>query len=111
MRDHIWPGNVRELRNVIERALISSTHGRLNLPAALPMPVAQPGNDGPDPNTAQADRILTADEMRELERNNIIRALEASEWKVSGAEGAAERLGIRPSTLSSRIKALGIERA
>ena len=55
-------------------------------------------------------RIYDADEWQELERQNILRALAAAEWKVAGESGAAARLGLKTSTLSSRMKALGIER-
>ena len=51
-----------------------------------------------------------ATELRELERDNIVRALEAAGWKISGADGAAERLGLKPNTLGSRMKSLGIRR-
>jgi transcriptional regulator with GAF, ATPase, and Fis domain len=54
--------------------------------------------------------VLTAAELREFERENLLRALELSGWKVSGSGGAADRLGMRPNTLGSRMKALGIRR-
>jgi len=53
---------------------------------------------------------LTLTEMRDFERRNMLRALEAVDWKISGAGGAAERLGLNANTLASRMKALGIER-
>jgi PAS domain S-box-containing protein len=103
-----WPGNVRELANVIERAIITSRDGRLDLDRAIPESAVRPGarpstDDGPA-------RIRTADELAELERENLRRALEATEWKVAGADGAAALLGMKPSTLASRMKALGISR-
>jgi transcriptional regulator with GAF, ATPase, and Fis domain len=55
-------------------------------------------------------RVRTAKELEAMERNNIISALETSGWKVAGDSGAANLLGMKPSTLSSRMKALGIER-
>jgi PAS domain S-box-containing protein len=106
-----WPGNVRELQNVIERAIITSRDGRLNLDRALPesaaaaLPAATPGAADPG-----ADRILRAEEVQALERSNVLRALEASGWRVAGKGGAAEILGLNPSTLQSRLRALGIER-
>jgi transcriptional regulator with GAF, ATPase, and Fis domain len=104
-----WPGNVRELQNIIERAVITSRDGRLNLDRALPESVnamaAVLADDG-----AADKRVRTAKELEELERNNIIAALEVSEWKVAGENGAAQLLGVKPTTLSSRMKALGIER-
>jgi len=112
LKRYDWPGNIRELQNVIERALITSPDGRrLNLERALPDSVT--GRSGETPaGSARAgrDRILTAEDLKDLERTNLLRALEASEWKISGAGGAAERLGVNPNTLSSRMKALGIRR-
>jgi PAS domain S-box-containing protein len=102
-----WPGNVRELQNVIERAVITSRDGVLNLDRALP-DVAPPA---PDPGQPQSDsRVHTMQELEALERENIRRALESCEWRVAGGRGAARLLGINPSTLASRMKALGIER-
>jgi len=104
-----WPGNVRELQNIIERAVITSRGGRLNLDRALPesvnATVAALTDDG-----AAVKRVRTAKEIEELERNNVIAALEASDWKVAGENGAAQILGVKPTTLSSRMKALGIQR-
>jgi PAS domain S-box-containing protein len=104
-----WPGNVRELQNVIERAVITARDGRLNLDRALPESV----NAIAAALTASEEptrRVRTAKELEEMERNNIVAALEACAWKVSGANGAANLLAIKPTTLSSRMKALGIER-
>jgi PAS domain S-box-containing protein len=101
-----WPGNIRELQNVIERAVITSRDGRLNLDRALP---SMPGVPPPVPS-AGPDRVRTRREMEDLERGNLLLALEQAGWKVSGTDGAAALLGLRPSTLNSRIKALGIER-
>jgi PAS domain S-box-containing protein len=110
LRRYDWPGNVRELENVIERAFITTTDGRLlNLDRALP----KTHGTGPDATAApEADpeRILTATELRDLERSNLIRGLEAAGWKISGPDGAAERIGLKPNTLASRMKALGIRR-
>ena len=107
-----WPGNVRELQNIIERAMITSRDGHLNLDRALPESVnAAAAALGPvvaDKPTAQ--HVRTARELEELERSNIIAALKAAEWKVAGEQGAAQLLGVKPTTLSSRMKALNIER-
>jgi transcriptional regulator with GAF, ATPase, and Fis domain len=54
--------------------------------------------------------LLTVEQVRQLERENLVRALERSGWRVSGKNGAARLLGMPPSTLSSRMKALGIKR-
>jgi transcriptional regulator with GAF, ATPase, and Fis domain len=98
-----WPGNVRELQHVIERAVITADGVRLaiDLPAcrsetpAAPVPVVE-------------DRVLTAAEVRRMESDNIRAALRRANGKVAGPGGAAELLGMKPTTLASRIKALGL---
>jgi PAS domain S-box-containing protein len=104
-----WPGNVRELQNVIERAVITARDGRLNLDRALPESakemIAEAVLSAETPK-----RVRTAKELEELERANLMAALEATGWRVAGETGAAQLLGMKPTTLSSRIKALGIER-
>ena len=107
-----WPGNVRELQNVMERAVITAEGGRLNLDRALPetaagtKPTGRPQSDGSHQNTP----ILKADEMLALERENLLRAMTSTGWRVSGETGAARLLGLPPSTLNSRLKALGLKR-
>jgi len=108
LRTHAWPGNVRELQNVIERAVISARDGRLDLDRAL-----GGGRGASPPAGARGDgeeRVRTAHELRALERANIERALDSAGWRISGANGAARLLGMHPSTLSSRMKSLGIRR-
>src|SRR6185312_8621807 len=84
-----WPGNVRELQNIIERAVITSRDGHLNLDRALPESVkAMVATLTTDNSILQ--RVRTAKELEELERSNIIAALEAAEWKVAGEKGAAQ---------------------
>jgi transcriptional regulator with GAF, ATPase, and Fis domain len=103
---HDWPGNVRELEHVIERAVIlSPPRGPLLLeqslqlrPTAAPQPVEPPAG------------LMSDGELRALERGNILAALERAGWRIAGAGGAAELLGIRPSTLRDRMKAFGIQR-
>jgi PAS domain S-box-containing protein len=105
LRRYEWPGNVRELRNVIERALITSTDGRtLNLERALPEASA------PVAPAREPERVLTVTELEDLERRNLSRALDAAGWKISGVDGAARMLGLNPNTLSSRMKKLGIRK-
>ncbi|HSE91393.1 MAG TPA: sigma 54-interacting transcriptional regulator [Candidatus Binatia bacterium] len=109
LRSYGWPGNVRELQNVIERAVITSRDGRLNLDRALPETGKLTTTDAlSSENTAR--RVRTAKELEELERCNLIAALEATNWRVAGTGGAAQLLGMKPTTLSSRMKALGLER-
>jgi transcriptional regulator with GAF, ATPase, and Fis domain len=98
---------VRELQNVIERAVITSSDGRLNLVRFLAMGLPA----GPPPAGGRPRNVIrTVHELEEIEREGIVAALEATAWQVAGANGAAERLGTKPSTLRSRMKALGIGR-
>ena len=109
LESYLWPGNVRELENVIERAVITATGDRLNLERALPETAADDADAG-DAAEAADDRILTDDELRDRERRNMLKALQAASWKVSGADGAAARVGLPSSTFNSRMRALGIKR-
>jgi PAS domain S-box-containing protein len=106
LRNYSWPGNVRELQNIIERALIVSSGTSLDLASALP---SESVSAKPEPATQDPTHIYTASEMRHLEAQNIIRALSATNWRVSGKDGAAHLLGLNPSTLSSRMRALEIK--
>jgi transcriptional regulator with GAF, ATPase, and Fis domain len=89
-----WPGNVRELRNLVERAMIVSDGHSLtiDLPAGAPGPTSLPAT------------------LEEVERKHIRDVLERAHWRISGKQGAAEILGLRPTTLHSRMKKLGISR-
>ena len=111
LRRYEWPGNVRELQNVIERAFITSTDGKtLNLDRALP-DVASPTEPTSESSSAgEEDQILTAAQLRDLERRNIERALELTKGKISGDGGAADLLGLNANTLASRMKSLGIHK-
>ena len=110
LKRYNWPGNIRELQNVIERAAITHQNGRLNLDRMLPETAlkTEAENDGPAENGFQ--KIRTAEDMLILERQNLILALESTNWRVAGKNGAANLLHLPPSTLSSRMKALGIRR-
>jgi PAS domain S-box-containing protein len=104
-----WPGNVRELANVLERGVIISRGGSFDIDRALIDTV--PRSSAPPPSSAeQPTRIFSVLELEDLERANIVRALEATGWRVAGREGAAALLGMNPSTLNSRLRALGITR-
>ena len=95
-----WPGNVRELENVIERAVILSQNGRLSIDESLgAVPTAEPFPQGSSKQDLDA-----------VERRRIEHALEECGWKIKGEGNAASRLNLEPSTLRSRMKALGIER-
>lgn len=114
LRAYGWPGNIRELQNVIERAVITSHNGSLNLDKALPAATDRTSEEK-EPVSATIQEasgpILHLRELRQLERNNILRALETTGWRVAGRNGAAELLGIHPSTLNSRMRALKIQRS
>jgi transcriptional regulator with GAF, ATPase, and Fis domain len=111
LQNYPWPGNVRELQNVIERAVILSRCGdlRFQLPDAAEVPVAAtPLPTGP---VVGEGGVASEVEMRQRERDNILAALERSRGRIYGQGGAADLLGLRPTTLASRIKKLGIRRA
>jgi len=104
-----WPGNIRELQNVIERAVITSSGGRLRFD--LPEDSQRTKSGSTDaPELSEDAAIITDDEMRRRERENILAALRQTKWKISGDDGAAELLGIKPTTLTSRMKKMRIER-
>jgi PAS domain S-box-containing protein len=110
LKSYSWPGNARELRNVVERALITSTDGRLRLDDILQVS----RTSFVETRTAEPlprGEVLTDAELRRLERENMIAALERTGWRIGGDNGAADLLGIGPSTFKSRMKALAIARA
>ncbi len=110
LKSYSWPGNVRELENVIERAVITSQDGRLNLDRALPETAKDMVTETIGSGEEMANRIRTVRELEALERANLIQALEAAGWRVAGEHGAARLLGMNASTLNSRMKALRIKR-
>ena len=103
-----WPGNVRELQNVIERGLILSE--RQGLAFDIPQPGGGRASSQPQESHASlmAWNVMTEQEIRFRERENTLAALEQAEWRIYGKGGAAERLGIKPTTLVARIKKMGI---
>ena len=110
LRAQRWPGNIRELRNVIERAVISSSGSRLRLDLALPDsadPIAI-SSDINNINDVSESGFLTEAEFRASEKANLIAALQHAKWQVWGEHGAAALLGIKPSTLAYRMKNFGI---
>jgi transcriptional regulator with GAF, ATPase, and Fis domain len=94
LRQYAWPGNVRELRNVVERAMITARTPVLTI--ALPQTVAG--------NAARSARLC------DVEREHIRSVLESSGWRIRGTGGAADRLGLRPTTLETRMTKLGLKR-
>lgn len=105
---HGWPGNVRELQNLVERAVIVWQGGPLQFPFDVS---PRPNAVAPTADAAVPSPMLTRDELKRLERESIVRALARTNGKVSGPGGAAALLGLRPTTLASRIAALGLKRA
>ena len=104
---HDWPGNVRELQNVVERAVILSQGRTLDI-HLQPSPSLQTGT--PPPVIPSATRLTTREELKRQERENIAQALRLRKGKIFGPNGAAVLLGMKPTTLASRIKALGIKK-
>ena len=103
LKRYDWPGNIRELKNVIERAVILSRGKVLRLDLAMSDILHAPHAADEHSETA-VERVLTDGELRDLERQNLVRALRASNGRVSGPNGAAKLLGIKPTTLTDRIK-------
>jgi formate hydrogenlyase transcriptional activator len=94
LQQYSWPGNIRELRNVVERAMIVVTGPRL----AIPVPVS---------TAAAASRSAR---LVDVEREHIRSVLDSVSWRIRGMGGAAERLGLRPTTLETRLIKLGLKR-
>jgi DNA-binding NtrC family response regulator len=97
LQQYDWPGNIRELENVIQRAMILSPDGVIS--------VNDISLSSVKPATASAGMTL-----EEVERNHIQRMLSTTLWRIEGRRGAAELLGLKPSTLRSRLRKLGIRR-
>jgi transcriptional regulator with GAF, ATPase, and Fis domain len=95
LQQYPWPGNVRELRNIIERAMILASGSTLRI-------------DPPDVGAAPITRGLAT--LAELERDHIQQVLEVTGGRIRGAGGAAEILGLKPTTLESRMTKLGLRR-
>jgi transcriptional regulator with GAF, ATPase, and Fis domain len=100
-----WPGNVRQLQNVIERSMILWQGG----PLSFDIPISHPTDHSDEvakPPTRQA--LLTREDLKRQERDAIMVALKQAHGKICGPGGAAELLGMKPTTLASRIAALGV---
>ena len=95
-----WPGNVRELQNVIERSVILSHGGALELAEGL----------GQSSVPSHPEGASLKQDLEDIERRNILLALEDCNWKIKGKANAASQLGLKPSTLRSRMERLGISR-
>jgi transcriptional regulator with GAF, ATPase, and Fis domain len=97
LQQYDWPGNIRELENVIQRAIILSADGVISV------------NDI-SLSSAKPATATTGTTLEEVERNHIQRMLSTTLWRIEGRRGAAELLGLKPSTLRSRLRKLGIRR-
>ena len=95
LQQYAWPGNIRELRNVVERAMIVATGPQLTI--ALPTA------------SGAADRRCS-EKMVDVQREHIRGVLESTRWRIRGVGGAADRLGLRPTTLETRMVKLGLTR-
>ncbi len=106
LKGYEWPGNVRELKSVLERAVILSRGGNIRLGRMGPLPQDPVREETP----VAASEFVTDAQFRAQERDNLVAALEHAGWRISGPEGAAKLLGLKPSTLAHRIKTFGIEK-
>jgi len=94
LQQYAWPGNIRELRNTVERAMIVATSRRLTISL-------------PQASAATARRSAT---LVEVEKEHIRAVLNGTGWRIRGAGGAADRLGMKPTTLETRMAKLGLRR-
>jgi PAS domain S-box-containing protein len=116
LADYAWPGNVRELEHVIERAVILSAGPALEIDAALlpARPMAPPARSpqlAPPLAARRPEPPARPPSIDDVERQHIAAVLQQTRWRIEGPSGAAQVLGLNPSTLRSRIKKLGIRRS
>ena len=111
LENYSWPGNIRELEHVIARAAILSKGKRLLLdPNLFSSEKSETHEKTTSSNNLKKSKYLTAEEFKLKEKENIIAALAESNWRVSGDGGAAELLGIKPTTLAHQMKKLKIQK-
>jgi PAS domain S-box-containing protein len=109
LKRYDWPGNIRELKNVIERAVILSRGKVLRLDLAMSDILNSPAVT--EANAPEGVvRLMTETELLDLERKNTLLALERAQWRVSGPSGAAELLGVKPTTLADRMRKLKLRK-
>ena len=94
LRQYPWPGNVRELKNVVQRAIITTTGSRLVIPTPR----------------AMTTTVTRSARLSDVERDHIRTVLESTGWRIRGSAGAADRLGLKPTTLETRMAKLGLKR-
>jgi len=110
LQNYDWPGNVRELRNVIERAIILAQGQALEFDLPLAISVLGTPSQPFEPKDISARAFLTEPEIQRRTRENLCAVLQITDWKIKGANGAAELLGLKATTLISRIKKMGLKR-
>jgi PAS domain S-box-containing protein len=113
LRSYDWPGNIRELKNVIERAVILSHGDTLRLDLSMPQSgIIASLADQPEQISASEEQpvFLTEEQMKLQQKANLEAVLATARWRISGKNGAAELLGIKPSTLTDRVRSMGIKR-
>jgi len=94
LQRYCWPGNIRELRNVVERAMITAVGNNLTIPIPA----------------QSASTLRRSVKMVDVEKEHVLSVVEGCGWRIRGVDGAAERLGLRPTTLETRMAKLGIKR-
>src|SRR5260221_587257 len=110
LRNYEWPGNIRELRNVIERAAIFAQGGALEFDLPVSGSPVNVTSFGSEHDAEVESEFLTDAEIRRRERENLFVVLQRTGWKIKGVDGAAELLGLKPTTLISRIEKMGLKR-
>jgi transcriptional regulator with GAF, ATPase, and Fis domain len=114
LQSYDWPGNIRELRNLIERGVILAHGGALDFDLPLTgqsaPPVRPSLQSDPSAGTLPQSKYLTEAELERLERDNLLLVLEAAKWKIKGPAGASELLGVKPTTLVSRMEKWGLKK-
>ncbi len=114
LQSYDWPGNVRELRNVVERAVILARGGALDFDLPItgqPAPAAPPSvQAASSAGSVPQPKFLTESELHRRERENLLLVLEAANWKIKGPDRAAELLGVKPTTLHSRMEKRGLKK-
>ena len=111
LQNYDWPGNVRELRNVIERAVILARGGPLHFDLPVTDSTPLPPSSAPHPGAKAGLEYFTEAEMRRRERENLVAVLESAGWKIKGADGAAELLGVKAHHVAGADEENGIEKA
>ncbi|GMW02196.1 MAG: hypothetical protein AMXMBFR84_33320 [Candidatus Hydrogenedentota bacterium] len=110
LQNYDWPGNVRELRNVIERAVILAHGGTMDFDLPVANQPTQVTRSAPLAGDTDHPEFLTEAELQRRERDNLRIILEKANWKIKGPDGAAELLGVNPTTLLSRMKKWGLKK-